>query len=216
VYDGKQRRGKEWDAFKGANAGKTILKRSEYRQALAIRDAVYAYPVARAYLNAGGFIERSITWTDEGTGLACKGRPDLEGAAIVDLKTCPSVDSRRFSGLAARMGYFNQAAFYRSGIATIRGQVKPCVIIAVELAPPHDVAVFPIQDDSLVLAEAENAILLKRVAECRVANEWPGRYPEPQEITLPAWMWADDEQELTARVIDDEDGESIAQALMEE
>jgi hypothetical protein len=216
VFGGKTRKGKEWDAFKAANSDKTILKRSEYATALKIRDAIRSHPTARKFLDAGGYIERSITWIDPATGLKCKGRPDIEGAAVVDIKTCQSVDERRFASLAARMGYFNQLAFYRAGVFAIREQIKPCVIIAAELAPPHDVGVFVVDDDSLALAEEENARLLKRVAECEAANEWPGRYPESRELTLPAWMWSEEEQELTARVIEDGNEESIAEALMEE
>jgi exodeoxyribonuclease VIII len=211
VFDGKQRRGKEWEAFKAANENKTIVKRSEYARALKIRDAILSHPVASCHLRAGGHVERAIRWTDEATGVECKGRPDLENEFVIDIKTCQSVEERRFASLAARMGYFNQLAFYRSGIATLTGVVKPCVIVAAEIEPPHDVGVFVIDEDSLGVAEEENARLLARVAECRASGEWPGRYQEQRSLSLPAWMWSDEDRELTARVIDDDD-DSIAQA----
>lgn len=205
VYSGKARRGKEWEAFKAANADKTIVKRDEYALALACRDAIRTHPKAGPIVRAGGHIERGITWTDKATGLACKGRPDIDARMIWDVKSCATVDKRLFGKVAARMGYFRQLAFYRAGIKANGGGVKGCGIIAVEIKPPHDVAVFVADEGSLEVSDEKNAALLARVAECRASGQWPGRYPDEEELSLPAWEFSDEDQELTASVVADEE-----------
>ncbi len=195
VFGGLRRAGKEWEAFEAANAGKTILKREEYQRCIAMRDAVRAHPVAASYL-ASGQAEKTITWKHPGVGLECKGRLDWVSesrAAVVDLKTTGDVDAVKFASLAARMGYFKQLAFYRDGLAYATGNVLAAVIIAVEAKAPHDVAVLPIDEDSLYAAAEQYAELLAKVAACRQSGVWPGRYPEEQPLRMPAWNWNDEE-----------------------
>lgn len=197
VFDGERRAGKAWDAFKEAHASRTILKAEEYAKCLAMRDAVRRHPVAAPYLERGR-AEVSLTWTDPATGLPCKGRLDWESIskrAIVDIKTTSTVDARRFGALAARMGYHCQLAFYADGWAAALGDTPPVVIIAVEADPPHDVGVFVVDADALYAGSEECAELLAKVAACRRTGQWHGRYTEEQVLRLPAWVFADDEDD---------------------
>ena len=75
LFAGARRAGNDWDAFKEANVGRTILKETEYAEALRIRDAVRAHRAASKLLT-GGTPEQSIVWTDAATGIVCKGRLD--------------------------------------------------------------------------------------------------------------------------------------------
>jgi hypothetical protein len=192
VFDGKIRRGKEWDAFKEMHASRTILKRDEYRECLAKRDAVRRYQPARDLL-AKGEAEKTIEWTDVDTGLFCKARLDWLGSSIVDLKGTKTIDARRFGQSAAQWGYYCQLAFYREGIRVLTGRELDCRIIAVEHEAPHDVAVFKLGEDDLYAGWEECRRLLKLLAECRETNRWPGRYESEQELSLPNWIREDDE-----------------------
>lgn len=188
VYEGKTRKGKEWDKFEADNEGKTILKSGEWDDAMRAADKVKSDPIAREWLNLDkALIERPITWTDPKTGLACKGRPDAVHSAVLDVKGTSSIDERIFRALATRLGYFGQLAFYRRGYRALTKMSLPCAIVAVENDAPYDVGVFVLDEDSLNAADAEISRLLAKVAECRKSGLWPGRYQAAQTMALPDW-----------------------------
>ena len=194
VFDGGTRRGKTWNAFSEANADKSILKADEYRTCLAIRDAVHANTQAAKLLK--GESEVTVEWIDEVTGIRCKGRIDhVRGSMFSDLKTTGSVDAWTFAGISSRMLYHAAAAFYARGLGIIddlRHETTPR-IIAVEIKPPHDVAVFAFTDDAMLAGDQKVTELLRQVAYHTEQNGWPGRYDKEQELGVPEWMVDPDE-----------------------
>jgi exodeoxyribonuclease VIII len=199
---------KERKAFDQANAEKTVITEESYRAVLGARDAIRKHPLVKPYLESGA-AEQPIFWTDPETGLACKGRLDFISlgarGAILDLKSTITVDQRRFSATAARLGYHCQAAFYRAGWKVATGEDLPVRLIAVERTAPHDVAVFQVNDDALYAAEEELHGLLARVAECRQSGKWPGRYETEQVLELPRWVFPED-----ADLVETPDGLRVA------
>lgn len=190
VFRGERRSGKDWEAFKDAHPGQTILRVDDYLTAIAIRDAVRNHPVAKKYLDSG-IAERSIVWRDGDTDLLCKGRVDWHNdfhPALVDLKTTRDGDDRMFSSAAARYGYHLQLAFYADGLKTLTGRDCRVIMIVVEKDAPHDVVVYRIDVDVLHAGREEYRELLKRVRGCRDGNIWPGRHTEEQSFELPPWM----------------------------
>lgn len=201
IFEGKIRRGKEWDAFKEQHANKTILKVEEYDKSWAAAEAVLKHPVARELLEKTER-EKPITWRDSATGLVCKCRVDAIGASLIDLKSTTDVDARKFGNLAARLMYHGQMAMYRDGTGH-KGEV---FIIAVEVEPPYDVAVFEVTDDALYAGQELYTSFLKRVKAGRDSGLWPGRYPNRTELVLPRYAYEDEEQEDgTAVVVDHEE-----------
>lgn len=195
VFPG-DRRGNVWKDFQAANTDRTILRQEEADTARAIAKAVRADPAVAPYLE-GGEYERTIVWTDPDTGLLCKARVDWinrKRRALVDLKTTVSIDARRFGLIAARLGYPCQLAHYRDGIEHGLGWVPDEVlIVAVESAAPHDVAVFVLDDDALTYGSEIVSELRGELAARRRSGCWPGRYRgEPQRLELPAYLFADD------------------------
>jgi hypothetical protein len=193
VWDG-DRRGKDYSAFCERHADRVILKRGEYDLCCGMRDAARSHPVAGPLLAPPGEAERVWLWRDEETGLDCKSRTDWWRAALLaDLKTSADIDRRRFEATVYRLGYHIQAAHYRAGLAANGiADVPPFTIIAVESSPPHDVAVFDLDDGFLYRGEVERADLMAQVAACRFSGRYPGRYPERSPLMLPAWVEADD------------------------
>jgi len=180
------RRGKAYDVFKETET-RTILTADEAQRARTIAAAVMANDIARGYLK-GGIYEKPVYWRDGGTDLQCKGRPDCVNAdVLVDFKTAGSTEARRFGAEAARYGYHMQIAHYANGLEHNGYEVNARVIIVAEKQPPHDVAVFVVDDMAFAVAREEVRTLLRRVAECRATGIWPGRYLEVQPLTLPAW-----------------------------
>ena len=205
VWTGGTRRGKAWDDFQHANTGRLLLKADEYKQALAVRDAVRANPIAAPYLDGPGDFELSMQWTDEATGIQCKGRVDrLQhrgrfGRVLVDLKTARTIDRRLFAAQAARLAYHEQLDFYRTGLAACGQAVDKVVVIAVESAAPHDCAVFELGDEALYAGECGWRSGLEKIAECRAGGDWHGRYTAEELLDLPAWAFGLDDE-------DDDDG----------
>jgi hypothetical protein len=198
LWDGGIRRGADWEQFRMANRGRQILDADDYQAALAVRDEVRSHRAAVPYL-AAGEAERTLTWTDAETGLACKGRLDwisTSRPAIVDLKTARSIDERICQRVMLDLGYHIQlGGAYRSGLIATRPETPPdlpCVLIWVESAPPHDVAVRPLDENAAWNGEQEWTRLLKLLVECRRTGKWPGRFPDEGAIDLPAWFYTSD------------------------
>lgn len=193
VFTGPRRAGADWEAFKEAHVGRTILKESEYQEALAIRDAVRAHKVA-AKLLSKGHAERVITWTDEATGLKCKGRVDyLRPDGLVDLKRTASLDERRFQRTAFDMGYHCQLAFYVRGLKAL-GMPEPKVwMVAVEGTAPYDVAAFTVDPGVITEGDVKVTELLALFVECQKRKKWPGRYPTETTFFLPGYAYAQED-----------------------
>ena len=194
VWDG-DRRGKDYSAFCEQHPGQVILKRGEYDLCTGMRDAARAHPVAGPLLSPPGEAEKVWRWVDEETGLPAKARTDWWRLGLLaDLKTSADIDRRRFEATVYRLGYHIQAAHYRAGLAA-NGivDVPPFTIIAVESSPPHDVAVFEIDDGFLFAGEVERADLMAQVSACRLTHRYPGRYPETVPLSLPAWVQRDED-----------------------
>lgn len=198
IYEGGDRRGKEWTEFRDANAGKTIFKPGEIDAAIAMADAVKAHPLVQPYLEDGLF-EQPIQWIDPDNGLRCKAKPDWllpKRRTLVDLKTTVSVNARRFGSLAARLGYHCQMAMYRHGIEHALGwRPERVLMIAVERDPPHDVAVFELDDETLIIGLDEVKQLMQQLIVCRAQDRWPGRYEEEQPLQLPGYLYGEVEFE---------------------
>jgi hypothetical protein len=187
------RRGKLWDAFEAANAGRTIVTTDQMRDAQAMAAAVLRVWTPPANC------EVTLQWLDYATGLACKGRLDaVDGTWVTEIKTTYDAASSAMSRSMGRYDYHCQLAHYRAG-AIACGLADESVrarIIAVESSAPYDVAIYEVDDEALMAGEEEVARLLARVRECTDAGVWPGRYTEPQVLSLPGWMRDEGEDDI--------------------
>lgn len=198
----RPRRGKDWDAFCAANAGKTIIKADEHRFACAIRDAVHRKPVAAKYLEKGR-AEVSMIWDDVETKRRCKGRVDwithVDGIdCLVGLKTARSGDEREFANQAAKLLYHLQWSFYFDGYEAATGKKARVVEIAVESSAPHDVVVWIVPSEVLEFGREEYRRLIGRLTDCEVLNQWPGRAENEVLFQLPAYLMQDEENDVDA------------------
>jgi len=215
VYAGKRdARHKAYQEFLAAHPDEDgVLNEKEHREVLALAAAFRAKPVKVggekipfADLLARGQSEQVITWKDPETGVLCKARLDhFSELGLWELKSTGSVHERRFGALAARMRYHVQCAFYSDGLLYAHGIRPPVKLIAGEVKRPHDVAVFPLGDDDLLAGRETYQAWLRRLVECRASGEWPGRYPDEQPLSLPVYVFEDDDQDDgTAVVLEEE------------
>lgn len=197
VWEGAVRRGKEWDAFKAANTGKQIITLSDRDKALAMADSVRDHDAAMRYLSKGE-AEVSMIWSDNSTGQLCRGRidwlvEDETQPVLVGLKTGRTSEPGQFGRDAFRLGYHLQWAFYLEGYTTLTGKRPRVVEIVVESAPPHEVAVFELNEEILVLGYDAFQDLLWKFVACEAADEWPPACRDEVVLEFPRWATSEDE-----------------------
>lgn len=202
VWDGGDRRGKLWEAFKAkaATAGLEILKQDEYESVMAIASRVHSDEHAARYFRNGS-AEVTALWTHTQPGVGgfevqCKGRMDFltgEIEAIVDLKSTKDASPEAFAKQCWNLDYAARAAFYVDGEATARGGAPlPYVLAAVEKDEPYVVQVYTVPVHILDMGRDVYRGHLARLAQCRRENRWSGYATGPLELGLPNWMQKDD------------------------
>lgn len=197
------RRGKIWDQFQVAHAGKTIVRESDMEAAFLMRDAVAASPLARHHLRAGkGSNEVTIVWIEPTTKALCKSRLDraaVIGSAhyVTDLKGCSDMDPGAFARNCANLGYHFQAAFYSDAYEVTFGVRPVYSIVCVEMRAPHDIVVYQLSDADLEKGRRLYREALTLRAECIAAKSWPGiGNGMVQPLNLPDWAAGNDNDDL--------------------
>lgn len=188
VIDVEEKRGKVWTepAEAARNLGKIPLKLAEWRQVVAMRDAVMADPRGRAAFT-GHVPEQSIIWDED--GLMLKARPDaLHPHVIVDLKTTRSADPRDFPRIAFDFGYYQSAPHYQEAVRLATGDDddRPFLLFLVEKTPPHLLSVVEFDAEALEYGRRMNDRAKRIYRECTESGHWPG-YPDTEPLGLPRW-----------------------------
>jgi exodeoxyribonuclease VIII len=191
--DARTKEGKAWIAD---HAGVAVLTEDAHETILAMAQSVVSNEAARRYV-VGGDPERVLIWTDAETGINCKGRCDLVLAdgTLTDLKTAKDISPRGFARAAADFGYAFSMAFYHDGLIANGITPPEVVMVAVESAAPHDVAVYRICEDDIDVGREMYRTALTRLAKCRASGRWPGRFDTVQELCLPAWAYPEEKPE---------------------
>jgi hypothetical protein len=209
VYNGKARRGADFELWKRMNSGATALLATERELATAMALAVRNCPEARPYMGEG-YSEVVLRWTDTRTGRQCKARVDRlttvgRRSCIVELKSAKDpgcfdwipldqdisddiAQPRGFATQAAELCYHMQWAMYRRGFLACTGEDPGLVVVAVEKTPPHDVVVYKVPDDVIAAGDELVDRALDIVMQCSATNSWPGKgRGTVQNFRLPGW-----------------------------
>ena len=166
--------------------------RDDWRAIHAMRDAVYAHPIASILLDHDqGIAERSVYWIDHETRKLCKCRPDFHNQAhnlIVDLKSTEDASYSGFGQSVAKWRYHVQDAFYRDGMHAIGETVAGFVFVAVEKNPPYGVAVYRLGVEEVRVGRLQYQSDLMRYKQCHDTDTWPS-YPEDiRDLTLSQYQ----------------------------
>ena len=193
IYPGPVRRGGKWEAFLDEHAGADlddILIQTEAHAIKSMAQSVRGSGFACEHLRDGAK-ETILEWTDEDTGIACKGRCDSVNGHLVDVKTCNGSDfvPERFESHAIRFGYDGQMAFYADGLAAMGYEPDhgPALIV-VESEEPYDCATYILKEEFIDRGRRLYQTLLRQLKECREANHWPGICGDGElHLGIPAW-----------------------------
>ena len=188
---------KQWAAD---HAGEDILTKTQWDEALAIRDAVLSHPEASRLL-AGAKKEVSIQWNDPDSGLLLKARLDgLNKGLQIDVKTCRNANVRQFGAAAYKYGYHYQGAMYHDGLAQVSDEeVGEFIIIAVESSPPYEIVVYEVDRESLLLGRDQYKAVLYGVRRAIKTGVWHGYGEGIFPLVLPSYAG----MELATRITDD-------------
>lgn len=169
-----------------AAAGKVMLPGSARHRLLCMHAALSTAPLAEAISRACPHRELSAFWTME--GILCRGRFDLLGDMLVDLKTTSDACPEEFKRSAFVFRWDWQFAYYGLGHEALTGRrLADHIWMAVETDPPHGVAFYRARDEDLANARAEVLAALRTYAACQRDDTWPGYPEEIRDLTLPTW-----------------------------
>lgn len=172
-------------------AGRELVKRAEFEEALRIRDSVHAHPIAQELLTTTLQAEPSFYWTCPETDLLLRGRADgirQDMRVIVDLKSTTDASPHEFGRSAAEYRYHWQAVHYCDGIKAAGGwEPEAFVFIAVEKTAPYLVGVYELAPLDLDKARDRLADTKAAYAESLRNDVWPGHPTNLERILLPEW-----------------------------
>jgi hypothetical protein len=170
------------------------VKPQEYECLKYAVDRCHADPEIAAYLDTEGFVEHSLFWTDEATGLDCRARLDKlcrfgDGLEILDLKFSGGTDQRWVEAQVAKMLYFRQAAFYTDAVQRVYGPVNAFTFLFVRNDAPYDAYLWRINPNDLDMGRRRNALALADLAARLQSNNWRSeKFGRINHFTLPKWV----------------------------
>ncbi len=186
-YDGGRESAEFFDASVAAS-GLEVVPADLFDRASAMAKAVREDPIAGPMVT-GGYIEQTFNWTDQATGIECRGRIDHVNGRLTDLKSAENASPRIFAAAAARYGYHGQMGFYDDGLRAngIACDLPPAFIV-VESSAPFDVIVYELTPDALASGKMLYRLCLNDLSECRETGIWPGMADgRIQQFDLPEW-----------------------------
>ncbi len=192
-----QRRGKAWEAFAEENRGKYLMKQIEVIRAELIVAKIRNHAFYQLILDWQRDIEDPIYWTDEETGVECKGIPDIvcRNEWVIDLKTTSDLTGfvqgreKITSAKVAEFGYHMQGAFYLEGASEFYGEKKSrFALIVVETKEPYRVYAIEIDEPSLFAGRMRMRALLEEYARRLANNDWAEEGElNLLQVSVPGW-----------------------------
>lgn len=178
-----------WAEFEEICRGKTIIHPAMYERALAQAKSVRGLPDIGLLLRRGVH-EESIFWTDAGSGVQMRCRPDCRvalptGQLLIDTKTFASVSDDAVRAQVERKRYDIQDAVYSMGVEHAHGDVLSFTFVFVEDEYPYAARPFVLLPRWRTAARAEVRRVLARFAECERTQVWP-QHVDVGELDMPA------------------------------
>lgn len=177
-FDRRTKAGKEQaEAWELAADGRTHITADQEQAAMAMKSAIMSHRVASELLEQ---TRREVPFKGDIEGVQFKGVVDALGDRYaVDIKTTADASPDAFRRQASQLDYHLQAAIYTQ----LTGKVFKW--IAVESAPPYNVAVYEPTIDSM---DAADAYLRNLIADFIAWDGRPVGYGENiYELDLPPW-----------------------------
>ncbi len=189
-----------WDAWAEETAGSEIITTGQYDVAMRQAEKVREDPDVLEVLSRGA-AETSAYWIDDETGELCRCRPDWahpvgdSSVIILDVKTYSCASPDEFCRQAARKRYHVQDAFYSEGYSIAADvDVLEFIFLAVETDWPYASSLTRLDHPSKDLGRREYRRNLNTYHDCRTTGIWPGYVDGIKTISLPRWVFINEEE----------------------
>jgi hypothetical protein len=185
------RRGKAWDAFKEANANKTIIKAEEADMIEGIKASLNANESAQKLLLDTPMSNREVAMLYRLCNVDCKSKLDgiTDDGVIWDLKTASDASPEAFMRSCDEYAYDVQAAMYIRAAEACGIHVKHFAFVAIEKTFPFTPGIYTFSRDSDFIRAGEMEIL-RRLGDI---SRWkrgdmliPAGFVE-HNLSLPPW-----------------------------
>lgn len=191
------------------NGHRIVMSKPEWEMIARMRHAVMAHPAASHLLLRGKNVVIDLKTTDDASpeGFSksiANWRYDVQAAFYLDglrealrqANQLPPVE-----GVAELSAYWvdqETGVLCRCRPDFWHGEPKHFAFIAVEKKPPHAVAVYVLDDDSMASGRAQYRANLETLAACKANDNWPGYGDKVQTISVPAWHLRKNEHLVSA------------------
>lgn len=171
-------------------SGKEVISKADMNMILSMEERFQF--VHKMFFDSETQTEVPLYWTDEETGVECKGRLDaITSDFVIDYKTTMDASTKAFTREALRYGYDLQAAMYMEAARANGYNPKGFVFIAQEKNAPNLINIIHAGEAFLDRGRWIMRDLLAKYSTCVKLNIWPG-YGE-NELILPEWEVMGDE-----------------------
>lgn len=190
--------------------GKTVVKDDIFKRVVGACNSVLGDELGDLLGRDDIIFEEPIFWTDNGTGLDCKAKPDFmyvdeKHVSIWDLKVSESVSPDNWPRIAKKLLYWMQDAHYSSGAAHLYQRPVEFVFWVIESVPPHRVVMYQFDPISRERSNECYVRMISDLADCKKEDNWQEDWEHVgQTIVLDPWDVKTPEGELEGF-----DGETI-------
>lgn len=180
-----------WEKFDAKAKGRLLLKEEQVEKIMYMAENLAANPEAVEVLTSQ-FIEVSMIWQDEMTGLWIKARPDnlpTNGFDFGDLKTfAPKMPNLELAvhraitdnGYHIQMGLATMGAEHTIGTTATR-----CALVFIQTSEPYEVIPVDIDPNTLYWGRCKARHGIDLIAHGLKTGEWPGRVKGFLKYQLP-------------------------------
>lgn len=180
-----------WQEFEQSVAGKELVTVEEHNRLMLMCEAAERHsdlgPLVKI---VEGQVQLRLDWNHPLTDTPCKSLLDkmATGNLVLDLKTARDPSPEAFRRSVVRYGYHVQDAFYSLAYQTVYG--RPCRFLfgVVGSEPPHDVAVYELDEAAKETGRREADLLITEYEARRRNNDWQADWSKGiVRLDLPRW-----------------------------
>lgn len=181
TWEGKVRRGKEWDEFKALYNDKIILTKNQRVACDCMVASMRKSPFVKDMFDKVGDVE--VVEIGEVMGLRFKARADaLAGEIGIDIKKVANGDPFKFQRAIIDYGYDIQAALYCQLF-----ELDRFILLTVEEEPPYDVVPYELSPAMIRNGLTKLQACVSVVRQAEKSQLWPGRSATPVLLDPPEW-----------------------------
>lgn len=182
--------------------GKFVVKDDDFKRIVGACNSVMRHDLGALINFPDVEFEKPVFWTDSGTGIKCRCKPDFmyvdeNEVLCYDLKVSEAVSPNSWERISKSMLYWLQDAHYSSGLAHVYQKPVRFVFWVVESVAPHRVVKYEFDAISRERGSESYVALLHDLQSRRDTNSWQEDWEEGiNYLTLNPWDVKQTEEEL--------------------